>query len=180
MFEKSISDEAALFPLEPAHAEEYFALIDVNRQRLRRWFLWVDETTNPNDTREFVKNARRRWAEHGDVTAGIRFQGRMAGFIGLHDIYARHGTASIGYWLGEEFEGRGLVTLGCKALLDHAFRTLHLNRVELQIESSNERSKAVALRLGFQYEGTLRQVARGSDGYEDHEVYSILRDEWAG
>lgn len=179
MFEKVLSDEAALFLLEPADADEYYVLIDANRQHLRRWFNWVDETKSPDDTREFINSARKQYAERGDIIAGIRFQNHIAGFIGLVDVNARHKTAEIGYWLGAEFERHGLITLACKALLDYAFGTLNLNRVQLLIEPANERSKAVAERLGFQYEGTLRQSAKGSEGFVDQEVYSKLRQEWA-
>lgn len=178
-FEKQLSDGVALFLLGPEHTDEYFALIDSNRQRLRKWFCWVDETKTTDDTRVFAENARKRWAERSGVVAGIRCEGRMAGVVAVENVDMRHETAHLLYLLDEEYEGKGLVAQACKALLDCAFGDFGLNRIELRICPSNERSRNVALRLGFQYEGTLRQAAKGSDGYEDHEVYSMLKAEWA-
>ena len=177
-FEKTVSDDVTIFLLEPAHAEEYFALIEANRKRLHRWFPWVDETKGVDDTRRFISDARRRWVESGNIVAGIRCGGRIAGFVGLEDIDARNGSAELRYWIAAEFEGRGLVTQGCSALLDHAFEDLGLHRVQIRTEPGNKRSKAVAQRLGFVFEGILRGSGRSGDRYVDHEVHSMLEDDW--
>ena len=178
LFERPISDKAALFIFEIRHAEQWFALIDSNREHLKKWLSWVDEIKSPEDTRRTIDTGRKRRAESGDIAAGIRFEDRIAGIISLDSIDARNGTAEIGYWIGREFEGKGLITQACGILLRHAFEALSLNRVVLQIQPANEKSKAVARRMGFYYEGTLRQVAAHYGQRIDHEVHSLLRNEW--
>lgn len=178
LFEKPISGNAVLFIREPRHAEAYFALIDANRERLREWLAWVDDVKSPEDIRSFIERTQKHCAESGDVIVGIGYDGRVAGMISLDHVDLHNGTASIGYWLGAEFEGKGLVTQACRILLRHAFEELRLNRVVLCMQPDNERSKAVATRLGFSYEGTLRQDALHYGHRVDHEVHSLLRDKW--
>jgi ribosomal-protein-serine acetyltransferase len=179
MFRHVISDDADLVPIEPRYAEECYALIDSNRKHLGRWFSWVDETKSPDDTRSFMAGAVKRCAERGDITAAIRVDSKIAGLIGLEDMNNHLKSAEIGYWLGAEYEGKGLVTKACRALLNHAFNTLGLERVQIRVDPANIRSRAIPRRLGFHYEGTLRHVWRNGDRYSDLEIYSILRDEWA-
>ena len=49
--------------------------------------------------------------------------------IGYHGIDWENGSTSLGYWLGEGFQGQGIVTAACRTLVDHAFEELNLNRV---------------------------------------------------
>jgi len=71
-------------------------------------------------------------------------------------------------WHGEELY----------ALVDHAFRDLGVERVEIFAEPRNTRSRAVPERLGFRREGTLRHVAKLNNRFVDHVVYALLREEW--
>jgi len=178
MFQRTVSDKIRLEFVSPRHADALYELIDSNRDHLRPWLAWVDRTTCAGDVSQFIRRARRRHRLSGDITAAILHMGQLAGCIGLDDVDTTHRTAEIGYWLGGQFQGLGLITLSANALLKHAFDELDLNRIQLRAASDNERSKAVARRLGFTYEGTLRQVARMYDTFEDLDVYSMLRTEW--
>jgi len=177
VFSHRLDRRAELRMLEPRHADELFALTDRNRERLREWLPWVDGTKSADDTLKFIRDSLKRHAETGDVAAGIWSGAKLAGVIGLH--IRGEARAMIGYWLGEEFEGKGLMTLACRAMVDHAFRDLGVERVEIFAEPRNRRSRAIPKRLGFQREGTLRHVAKLNDRFIDHVVYSLLRDEWA-
>ncbi len=176
MFAHRVARGTTLEMLEPRHADELFALVDRNRERLRKWLPWVDGTKSADDTLKFIRESLRRHAETGEVVAGIWHRGKLAGTIGLH--IRGEARAMIGYWLGAEFEGKGIMTLACRAMLAHAFRDLGVERVEIFAEPRNARSRAVPQRLGFKREGTLRHVARLNDRFIDHVAYSLLRGEW--
>ena len=178
LFERPISDKASLFIRQHQHAEPYFALINANREHLRKWLSWVDDIKNPEDILRTINRSLDQFAAGEAVVTGIKCEDQFAGIISLDKIDSHNGTAEIGYWLGKEFEGKGLVTQACSVLLCYAFDELHLNRVQLCISRDNERSKAVARRLRFTYEGTLRQVIRKYDSFKDMEYYSMLKDEW--
>ena len=59
-------------------------------------------------------------------------------------------------------------------------RRVHINRIELNAATENERSRAVAKRLGFLQEGILRDAEWLDDHYVDHAVYSLLKRDWVG
>ena len=87
-------------------------------------------------------------------------------------------NTELGYWLGAGYEGRGLATKACRALIQHAFRELGLHRVEIRCMSGNLKSRRIPERLGFAKEGILRQVHCRGDHFDDHVVYGLLANEW--
>lgn len=89
-------------------------------------------------------------------------------------------TAYIGYWLGEDFQGKGIMTKVAKALTDPAFSNLKLNKVEIRAAAENEKSRGIPERLGFVKEGCIRKSEWLYDHYVDSIVYGVLADEWQG
>lgn len=98
--------------------------------------------------------------------------------IGVHYIDRANRKASIGYWLGEQFQGLGLMTKACKACIDYLFDEQHLHRVEIRCAVENKRSRAIPERLGFTNEGTIRESEWLYDHFVDHVVYGMLSREW--
>ena len=88
--------------------------------------------------------------------------------------------AQIGYWIDEEMQGKGYTTTACRVMVRCGFEVLQLHRVELTIASGNDKSSAVAKKLGFQKEATLIQSEWLNDHFVDQEVYRVLIDEWRG
>ncbi len=174
MFSYSLGDDAELRLLEEAHVGELYRLTDANRAHLRQWLPWVDDTRSVEDTRCFVRVATQQFASNQGYECGIWWRGQLVGTIGNHRIDWRNGSTSIGYWLGEAYQGRGLMTRACRALVDHAFRTLRLHRVEIRAATGNLRSRAIPQRLGFREEGILRDGEWLYDHYVDLVVYGRL------
>ena len=163
-----------LRPFEPSDAPELFALIERNRDELARWLSWAHRKTL-KDTLEHIERIRAAEAEQSAVERAIVVEGRIVGTAGLARIDWGNGCAEVGYWLGQEHQGRGLMTSAVAVLVNHAFDSLQLNRAEIRTDVLNHRSRAVAERLGLRYEGTLRQAYRiTSDRYSDDAVYAML------
>ena len=164
--------------LEMKHADELFALIDRNREHLRRWMPWLDETRTAEDSRAFVRRSLEQFARHEGLVEGIWHDGRLAGVVSFVRIDWNNRSAVLGYWIGREYEGKGLATSACRAMIDHGFGEMALNRIEIKAAVDNPRSIAVAGRLGFTREGVERQAAWLYDRFVDMAVFSLLRGEW--
>jgi ribosomal-protein-serine acetyltransferase len=121
---------------------------------------------------------RKQFADNQGFQATIVDDGRIVGGIGFHQLDWENRSTSIGYWIAEAAQRRGIVTRAVAALVDHAFKVWKLNRVEIQAATDNERSRAVPLRLGFTEEGVLRQTERVGDRFVDHVVYAMLAQDW--
>ena len=170
-----LGDGLVVRTFTPDDAEESFALVDANRERLRPWMIWEPHTLSPDDSRAFIQ---RSLASETDLEGnGMWLDGRLAGGIGMR-IDAGDSAGEIGYWVGGEFEGRGIVTRACRRFLRFAFEELGLHRMELCAATGNERSRAVAERLGMRQEGVLRDGVRTPEGFKDLVIYGLLDDEW--
>lgn len=177
-FAFSIGDglELALFDLR--HADELFLLTHRNRSHLYEWLTWVDDIRTADDTRAWIKKALQQFADNDGFQLGIWADGVLVGCIGYHFWDWPDRKTEIGYWLGADYQGRGIITRACAALVTFAFQELGLNRVEIQCATDNARSRAVPERLGFSLDGILRHDVWARGRPIDHAVYSILRDEW--
>ena len=168
-----IADGLHLRLLEEADADELYALIDSDRAYLAEWMPWAAGQT-PDATAEFISRARRQFDAGDGFEGALVLDGRIVGAGGLHDVNREARRTSVGYWLAEGHQGRGLMTRMVRALADHAFGELGLNRVEIQVGTDNARSRAIPERLGFRQEGVLRDYERVGDRYLDIVVYSLL------
>ncbi len=162
----------------PGQSAALFDLIDSSREVLAPWLDWVFRIRTVQDVRQFLFDAQR-FNEGGQRCTYVVQQGpALAGLVSLVRIDWPHHRAELGFWLGQPFQGHGLGTRACQRLLTYAFKDLCLNRVALRTDAANEPSIAMAKRLGFAFEGRLREALRQDRGYQDLLLYSLLRQEW--
>lgn len=178
MFLYKVNEDISLRLIENRDAERVFELTDKSRDYLSKWLPWVNSTTKLGDEVEFIKICINDYVEKKNLNAVILFKREIVGIAGYHTINWSNKTAYVGYWLGEEFQGNGIMTKVTKALTDYAFNELNLNKVEIRVAVGNKKSWSIPERLNFVKEGFIRQAVWLNDHYEDHVVYGILADEW--
>jgi len=103
------------------------------------------------------------------------------GFIGWCNLFKwdpTYRSAKLGYCLDEPAWGHGFATEAAGALLQWAFDTLDLNRVQTEADTRNTASGRVLEKLGFVREGTLREDCIVDGEVSDSWVYGLLRREW--
>ncbi len=128
------------------------------------------------DARKFIEYALS--AEMETVFA-IEVDGEAAGAVGIifqSDVYSE--TGELGYWLGEEHWGRGIVSRAVKAIVRHAFEDLGLRRVYARIFSNNLASKRVLEKAGFTFEGMARQAIVKNDKVLDVFHFAIINPKY--
>jgi ribosomal-protein-serine acetyltransferase len=172
--------ELELRRLEREDARELRAVIERNRAELERWLQWAHDE-DPRQPLRFILDAHAREAQQTALQRAIVCGGRIVGTAGLTRIDRENLSGEIGYWLDGEHQGQGIVAAAVSALVDHAFARMGLNRLEIRTDVENGASRAVAERLGFRYEGTLRQAYRiTGERYSDDAVYSLLASDPRG
>ncbi|NOZ62173.1 MAG: GNAT family N-acetyltransferase [Calditrichaeota bacterium] len=80
--------------------------------------------------------------------------------------------------LDAKFWGSGFGAETTKLMVDYAFQTLNLNRIQLHVNEKNTPAIKIYQRVGFQKEGVLRQAMFKNNRYFDFWVMGILREEW--
>jgi ribosomal-protein-serine acetyltransferase len=178
MFYYEIDNELQLRLLESKHAHALFELVDHNRLSLREWLPWVDATTSAEHVKDFIIACLQQFSNNKGFQCGIFYRGQLVGAIGFHVIDWANKKTSIGYWLATDFQGHGIMTRSCKALVHYAFQDMGLKRLEIKAGIHNLKSRAIPERLGFSLEGVLRQSQLLKDHYIDLAVYGMLEEEW--
>jgi carbamoyl-phosphate synthase large subunit len=173
-----LSEHVSLRPAEVADAHEVYALIAANREHLARFMPWAAGQTL-DATRSFIESTRVRLLTDNGFECVIVRDGRIVGMVGYPAVEWDHRSTRIGYWLAAAEQGHGTMTAAVRTLVDHSFRVWNLNRVQIEAAVGNERSRALARRLGFREEGIRRQAGRVGDRYLDHVIHAMLASEWA-
>ena len=136
-----ISDALGLRMLAPGDAAELQALIEANRRYLAEWLPWAAAQTL-TDSEDFVRGSREQLLEGEGMQTAIDVGGEIVGMAGFSELDWERRSASIGYWLAREWQGRGIVTAAVRALAEHAFAVWALDRVQIRAAVENRRSRA--------------------------------------
>ena len=177
-------ERVVLRPLAEADASALFALIEESREFLSEHLPWPDECLTVEDVVSRIESWDMQaqmangacWGIFEKVPAGVDSSSsreKIAGCIMLGWVQWKHRSATVSYWLGEPFCGRGLATEALILASSEAF-AMGLNRLELTASVHNPRSAAVARRAGFQEEGVCRDYERIHGHFEDHVRFSLL------
>lgn len=169
-------DDYEIRYIKDKDAWAFYQAVEENRSYLSQ-YLDFAKSLSLEDTQRAIKV----W--EGDLIRGRGFKwGLFDGreFLAMCSLslnsYDKRGE--IGYWLVEKSTGRGLMTRMVRDLVSLAFKIYKLNKLTIKCVDTNIKSQDLAKRLGFTYEGTLRQHQRLNDKFRDLYVYSLLKSEW--
>ena len=174
-----IDDDLLLRSYRPEDAPELFRVVQESREHLRPFLNWVDGTTKPEHSLQFIQNAQVQQNAQQALPLGIFLNQReLIGGIGLHSWDHSLARGQMGYWIAGPHEGAGLMSRSAVRFIDFLFKRLDLNKLEMHIVPHNTRSLALAARLGAVNEGTIRQSIKVNGLLEDVIVTGILKSEW--
>jgi ribosomal-protein-alanine N-acetyltransferase len=163
--------------------EAWFAV----RSRCRSWLVpWEPRSKGapqaPEDVASFSARCGMRERERqlgSGFGFGIFYDGRFCGEITLSSIQrGPFQNGSIGYWIDEEMAGAGLVPESVVVVLQFAFETLRLHRIEVAIIPRNTASRRVVEKLGLRSEGVALGYLEINGEWEDHVRYAMTSEEW--
>lgn len=179
MFALPLADSAVLRPLEPWHAEEFLAHLDRAREHILPWVSPSFVARDVDSARVVLQGYADKRARDAGGIWGIWLDGVLVGGVMFVSFDTALGLCEAGCWLEPGAQGRGLIARAAQRIIDWAVDERGIARVEWRTRSGNERSIAVAKRLGMSHDGTLRQVCPdGAGGRMDLEIWSVLADEW--
>jgi len=168
------TDRLVVRPFTPADAEPLFAL-QSDVAALQYWDSppWTD----PDTVIRFLDGCNRMAHEGSGARVAVerREDGAFIGWCTFNSWNPDFRSASIGFCFTRASWGHGYATEAAAALLDWAFTTLDLNRVQAETDTRNLASARVLEKLGFQREGTLREDCIVDGVVSDSWVYGLLR-----
>ncbi|TGE08185.1 GNAT family N-acetyltransferase [Hymenobacter fodinae] len=107
----------------------------------------------------------------------IEVEGQAVGGIGIHPrTNIERKNAEMGYWLGEPFWGRGIITEAVKQLVAYGFQTFDINRIFARPFGTNLASQRVLQKAGFVLEASFEKTFFKNGEYYDELVYAVRRN----
>lgn len=175
---KIAGDGVMLRPPTSEDYEEWSSLRARSRSFLEPWEpVWQEDDLTRRAFRQRVKRAHEE-AEADEAYAFLIFRTQDQALVGGVTLgLIRRGVAqacTMGYWVGEPHAGQGFMTRAVRTLTAHAFNELHLRRIEAACLPSNERSRRLLERVGFQREGYAREYLCINGLWQDHLLYGLL------
>ena len=170
--------------LRPMVANDYEYLLPFAINEPDIWKFSLISASGEEGMTNYINTAlvqRTNDIEYAFIVFDKRTQ-QYAGSTRFYDILLTNRTMQLGYtWYGSKFEGTGL-NKNCKLLmLQFAFETLGMERIEFRADNNNERSKAAMRSIGCVEEGVLRSHIPTYTGTRRNSiVLSILKNEWYG
>ncbi|MFF9066216.1 GNAT family N-acetyltransferase [Streptomyces sp. NPDC014891] len=173
------TDRLRLRPFTDADAAPLYAL-QSDAHVLRYWDSppWTERA----DAERFLATCRAIEREGGGARVAVEraSDGTFIGWCGLTGWNPDFRSASLGYAFEAAAWGHGYATETARAVLDWAFDSLDLNRVQSETDTRNLASARVLEKLGFVREGTLREDCVVNGDVSDSWVFGLLRREWQG
>ena len=142
-----------------------------SQKEVKQWLPWAVELPTEEEYEVRIRRGQLKFLGREDLWLMLLLKGTntIIGGSGLHRIDWSVPKFEIGYWLHSGYTGQGYMTEAVTAVTDFAFETLGAKRVEIRCNADNVRSAAVAQRVGYTYEGTLRN-------FERHHITNELCD----
>ncbi|GAA2450966.1 GNAT family protein [Actinomadura vinacea] len=164
--------------LEPWQSAEFADHAERVREDISPWIPWAATVTDAASAREILVSYAQRAAADDGRMYGIWIDGVLQGGTVFRKFDPVLLNCEIGVWMGAAGQGRGLITKAARHMLRWAFETRGMARVEWQCDPENQRSIAVAERLGMTCEGTLLKAFVMNGQRRDVMIWSLLANEW--
>lgn len=172
-----VGERVVLRALDEKDSCALYAVIDDSRSFLSEHLPWPSECMSAED----VACRLDSWNMQAEMANGACWGifektsngPKIAGCIIVGWVQWTHRSATLSYWLGKQFTGRGLATEALELVTREMF-SIGLNRLEISVAVNNENSIALALRCGFREEGVSRDFERINGIFVDHRRFSRL------
>ncbi|WP_409417092.1 GNAT family N-acetyltransferase [Flavobacterium sp. PS2] len=182
-FSENIVLEDDLVLLRPLQKTDVENLLEISINEPNTWEYSLVRANGKENLENYIDialKAREKKIEFPFIVFDKK-SGKYAGSTRFYDMQFQFKTLQLGYtWYGSAFRGTGL-NKHCKfLLLQYAFETMGMERVEFRADNNNQRSIAAMKSIGCKVEGVLRNhmPTFGSEVRRDSIILSILREEW--
>ncbi len=143
-----------------------------------RWTTRIPHPYPKGGAARFIRSSWNLWNRGRGYVFSILADDEACGVISLSNVSLEHSCGEVGFWLGRDHWGRGLMTEAVALILRFSFQELGLYRVYASAFAANAASCRVLEKNGFRREGTLRQAVVRYDERQDFLLFGILRPEF--
>ena len=162
--------------------EDFYALIEKNVKHIEKTFpVTLENCLDLEKTKQFIavnqeKEKNKEWFYF--FAKDIKTN-HLIGYLCVKSIDYRISKCELGYFIDEDYQGKGITSKLVSETLDFCFNTLKMNKVFICTSKINKASQQIALKHHFKQEGILRDEFKGGDGtFEDVVYFGLLKSEY--
>eukprot|EP01084_Bolivina_argentea_P027457 51042_1 len=180
IFENKVTHRGKYVTLKPldvdADAAELYSSINKSEYEWMWDYMFMGPFENYNQFEKYLRNIPSDWVSYVVI---YNQTNSKIGIINYLNIIDRFKTIEIGgLWYAPKYHGTYVSTECTYLLTKYAFDILKYRRVQWKCDNANLKSKKAALRLGFRYEGLLRNHMIYKHKNRDTAYFSMITDEW--
>ena len=146
----------------------------LNNKNIEKWLLQVPYPYTYEDADFWINKCQNDYNGNKDFPYAIENDGTHVGGIGLHKKFEH--SAEVGYWMGEEFWGKGFATIALNKILEKGFNELKLSRIQAHVFEGNIASEKLLLKCGFEYEGLLKKCHKKAEVFYNSKLFAKVVD----
>jgi RimJ/RimL family protein N-acetyltransferase len=137
----------------------------------------VPQPMTPAVAHDWISHQRDAMAAGTAATYAVKLRPDLPalGIVSLHHIDREHRCAELSFWFSDEARGQGYASEAAGSLVQYGFADVGLHRIEAYHIARNIPSARVLLRVGFRFEGTLRERVTNGSQREDVKLWAMLR-----
>jgi len=170
----TVNNDIELRIVNPNDADSLYRQIEKTRKQLVQFMPWGDTTRSVDDEREFLSYCQGRISDGKLFALSIWINKQPVGMVDLHNIDSENSHAEVGYWLGGEYQNKGVMTACVRKLIELGFSELNLHKIKLLAEEVNKGSNIVAQKVGFELEGKLLDEIYSNGKFHDANLYGLI------
>lgn len=143
---------------------------------LHQWIDWCHSDFSHDDAERFILATRLNWVKSQAYGFGVfsRDSDSLVGMVAINELYHTFNMASIGYWIADDYQGKGYGAAAVNALVEFCFAQLKLTRIEIVCDPDNQPSQRLIERCGGVFEARAKNRFIYQGRPKEGLVYSIL------
>lgn len=170
-----LTKRLALRIIEAEDAPVFTSLIQ-NSPSLYPWVDWCHPHYTLDEANKFILATRLNWVKAEAFGFGVfeKNSRKLLGMVAINELYHTFNMASLGYWVGDEYQRKGIAKEAMEALFDFCFSQLKLSRLEIVCDPENLPSQALIEKCGAEKECIAKNRFIFNNKPKDGVVFSIV------
>jgi ribosomal-protein-serine acetyltransferase len=166
-----VSENLGLEIITHCDSDKIFDLVEKNRAYLAEYMSWVETSTSTDDIKTFINSCFDQLKNMSGICYKVLVDGETAGTIGFFVTNEKTATFEIGYWIAQEYSGRGIVSRLVPIVEKICFEQYKAGKIEIRCATENSASNRVAQKNNYELEGIIRRCEIVNRKYLDYNVY---------
>jgi len=133
--------------IKDVHIKEVYSLINLNRDYLKKWLSWVENTNSEKDTQLFAKLSNKLIKNRKGIFCIVKNLENIIGIVGATSV--SKDKMNLNYWISEDYSNKGIATTAVDKMISFLDENWNVNNFEIKVSNNNIGSVKVAEKLGF-------------------------------